>query len=88
MAYTDIVVRPDGTVTHVHSDAATSLTKTLGAVSINRASYVEPDSEGRWFVDLEPVGGPRLGPYQPDERDQAIEAEILWLRGIYLHITD
>ena len=30
---------------------------------IRRASHVEPDEAGRWWADLSPVGGPRLGPF-------------------------
>ena len=36
----------------------------LGNVSIRRASHVEPDEQGRWWADLGPVGGPRLGPFE------------------------
>ena len=49
----------------------------LGAIDIRRASYVEPDANGRWFADLAPVGGPRLGPY--DQRSSALRAEQNWL---------
>ena len=28
----------------------------LGVLSIRRASHVEPDEEGRWWVDLGPAG--------------------------------
>ena len=33
----------------------------LGSLSIRRASWVEPDAAGRWWADLAPAGGPRLG---------------------------
>ena len=50
---------------------------TLGPLSICRASHVEPDENGRWWADLSPVAGPRLGPF--DRRSQALEAEANWL---------
>jgi hypothetical protein len=54
----------------------------LGIPRIARASYVEPDAGGRWWVDLEPVGGPRLGPFE--RRSQALESEIGWLEAHWL----
>jgi len=49
----------------------------LGQVSIRRGSHVEPDAEGKWWADLSPVSGPKLGPF--DRRSQALEAEKQWL---------
>jgi len=49
----------------------------LGPGSITRASHVEPDATGRWWADLAPVGGPRLGPFE--RRSQALAAELDWL---------
>jgi hypothetical protein len=49
----------------------------LGALCVRRASHVEPDTEGRWWADLMPVGGPRLGPFPL--RSQALQAESAWL---------
>jgi len=49
----------------------------LGAVDIRRASLVEPDQSGRWWADLSPVTGPRLGPFL--RRSQALDAETRWL---------
>jgi len=54
----------------------------LGSPSIVRASYVEPDRDGRWFADLSPVGGPRLGPYE--HRSLALEGEREWLQKQWL----
>jgi hypothetical protein len=42
-----------------------------------RASHVEPDDVGDWYADLEPVGGPKLGPFKT--RRMALAAEIDWL---------
>jgi hypothetical protein len=50
---------------------------TLGRMQIQRASHVEPDETGRWYADLAPVAGPRLGPFA--KRSQALEAEANWL---------
>jgi len=49
----------------------------LGFLTIRRASHVEPDVDGKWWADLDPVCGPRLGPYRC--RSQALNAEIRWL---------
>ena len=51
----------------------------LGAVSIRRASHVEPDSDGLWWADLAPVHGPRLGPFRC--RSAALHAECRWLEA-------
>lgn len=49
----------------------------LGQLAMSRASHVEPDALGRWYADLSPVGGPRLGPF--DRRSAALAAEADWL---------
>jgi hypothetical protein len=49
----------------------------LGRLAIRRASHVEPDEHGRWWADLAPVGGPKLGPF--DARSEALAAESTWL---------
>lgn len=54
----------------------------LGQVSICRASQVEPDQQGRWRVDLSPVDGPVLGPF--DRRSEALREEQAWLERHYL----
>lgn len=57
----------------------------LGKPSILRASYVEPDEDGKWFADLSPVGGPRVGPY--DHRSLALEVEREWLQKEWLVVA-
>ena len=54
------------------SDEVIDLTA-LGVISISRASHVEPDAAGQWFVDLAPVGGPSLAvrPMQPSSTRRA-----------------
>ena len=54
----------------------------LGPISIRRASHVEPDSEGKWWADLAPVNGPKLGPFT--KRSEALEAERAWLEENWL----
>jgi hypothetical protein len=54
----------------------------LGRPSIDRASLVEPNADGRWHADLSPCGGPVLGPF--DLRSQALEAERAWLEEHWL----
>lgn len=49
----------------------------VGALSIRRASHVEPTSDGKWIADLCPVSGPQLGPFST--RSQALQAEVAWL---------
>jgi hypothetical protein len=49
----------------------------LGAVSIRRASHVEPDAAGRWWADMAPLGGPRLEPFPC--RSEALRAENAWI---------
>jgi hypothetical protein len=49
----------------------------LGALNIRRASHVEPDRRGRWWADLAPVGGPKMGPFT--QRSQALVIEAKWL---------
>ena len=50
---------------------------TLGELAIRRASHVEPDSSGKWWADMLPVNGPKLGPFE--KRSEALDAEQGWL---------
>ena len=52
----------------------------FGRLQITRASHVEPDKEGNWWADMEPSGGPVLGPF--GSRSEALGAERGWLVGI------
>ncbi len=54
----------------------------LGPPRITRASHVEPDDDGRWFADLDPVGGPNLGPFE--RRSEALDEEVAWLNANWL----
>ena len=53
--------------------------RSLGQVSIRRASNVEPDEEGQWWADLSVSGGGVLGPFP--KRSQALAAEVAWLEA-------
>ena len=49
----------------------------FGKLQITRASHVEPDTDGYWWADMEPVDGPVLGPFRG--RTEALGAERGWL---------
>src|SRR3954471_2104884 len=70
-----LVVDHRGTVRCLYGEAIDLAA--LGGLVIRRASHVEPDGGGRWWADLAPVGGPRLGPF--DRRSAALTAEVWWL---------
>jgi len=76
----ELRVEPGGLVRCVYAEAIDLAA--LGVLVIRRASHVEPDEEGRWVVDLAPVGGPRLGPYPL--RSAALQAEHAWLEEHWL----
>ena len=58
----------------------------LGEVQIHRASFVEPDAQGRWWADMSPASGPKLGPFT--KRSAALAAEALWLRRHVLRVIE
>ena len=70
-----LVVEPGGRVRCRYGEAIDLAA--LGALSVRRASHVEPDGAGAWWADLSPAGGPRLGPYRL--RSEALRAEAGWL---------
>ncbi len=72
----ELIISADGDARCIYGEEL-NLT-TLGEIQIRRASHVEPDPSGRWWADLSPIGGPKLGPFT--HRRPAIEAEIGWLR--------
>src|SRR5262245_10451627 len=80
----ELVIGPSGQVSCLY-DEVVDLT-VLGPLLIRRASYVEPDSEGRWRADLTPVAGPKLGPF--GRRSEALEAERQWLEAHWLARLD
>lgn len=70
-----LVISPGGSVRCLYGEAINL--HALGKPIITRASHVESDEKGRWWVDLSPVGGPSLGPF--DRRSRALTAEEAWL---------
>jgi len=76
----DVIVAPDGTVRFIYDDDLASMLQDVGALSVARASHVEPLSDrGGWTADMHPVGGCILGPFET--RGQALSEEIDWLRA-------
>ncbi len=75
-----LLVNPDGEVRCLYEEAIELAD--LGLATITRASHVEPDSEGRWWADLAPVQGPKLGPFLL--RSEALQAEKAWLEAHWL----
>jgi hypothetical protein len=75
-----LVVDPRGGVRGIYAEAV-DLAR-LGEVALRRASHVEPDAAGRWWADLGPAGGPKLGPF--GRRSDALAAEVRWLVGHWL----
>ena len=71
----DLFITPEARVRYVYGEELDLAC--LGRIEIHRASAVEPDVTGRWWVDLSPVSGPRLGPFS--RRSQALDAEKQWL---------
>jgi hypothetical protein len=77
-------VDPDGRLRCVYAEDIDLAC--LGTLTIRRASSVEPDEQGRWWADLAPVQGPRLGPFRL--RTQALAAEQEWLNRHWLMAAD
>jgi hypothetical protein len=75
-----LVIDPNGSVRCVYAE--TIDLAEIGRLSILRGSHVEPGEEGRWFADLAPVNGPRLGPFR--RRSGALKAEAEWLDTYWL----
>jgi hypothetical protein len=71
----NLLVLPDGTAHCVYGEQIDL--SSLGALTITRASHVEPDERGRWWADLSPACGPMLGPFA--RRSDALTAESCWL---------
>jgi len=57
--------------------------QTLGTLKISRGSHVDPDSLGQWWVDLSPVSGPQMGPFE--NRSFALAVEVDWLERHWLN---
>jgi hypothetical protein len=75
-----LVIEPGGRVRGIYSEEIPL--QTLGPPKIVRVSTVEPDQDGRWYADLQRIGGPVLGPFE--KRSQALAAEVAWLEEHWL----
>jgi hypothetical protein len=75
-----LIVNCDGTIRCVYEEAVDL--GSLGTLTIQRGSQVEPDAAGRWLADLAPVDGPVLGPF--NRRSEALDAEREWLEQHWL----
>ena len=75
-----LVIKPDGSVRCLYDEAVDL--SSLGSLTIQRGSHVEPDATGRWLADLAPVDGPVLGPF--NRRSEALSAEREWLEQNWL----
>ena len=75
-----LVIGPNGDIRTLYCEEI-DLQK-LGRMQISRGSYVEPNENGQWMVDLSPLSGPTLGPYS--KRSEALQAEIEWIEERWL----
>ena len=69
----DLVITPIGTATAIYAETVDL--RTLGPITITRASHVEPDADGQWLAHI--IDGPVLGPFA--KRSDALAAEVDWL---------
>jgi len=76
----NLIIQTDGRVWGVYGEEIAL--DALGSPKISRASHVEPDADGSWLADMEPVGGPVLGPFE--RRSEALDAEVAWLDANWL----
>ena len=75
-----LVIKPDGRVCCLYDEVVDLAS--LGTLTIQRGSHVEPDVQGRWLAEMTPVAGPTLGPFQC--RSEALAAERDWLERNWL----
>lgn len=78
-----LLIDPAGEVKCIYGE--TIELRSLGELTIARGSHVEPDALGKWWADLSPVSGPKLGPF--DNRRFALAAEVAWLEEHWLRPT-
>jgi hypothetical protein len=73
----NLYFRPDGSAQCLYGENISL--SALGQLDIKRASHVEPDQDnpGTWYIDLAPVGGPRVNGFA--SRAEALAAEEEWL---------
>jgi hypothetical protein len=71
----NLVIKAGGEIICLYSESLDL--SALGSLAIRRASHVEPDERGKWWADLVPLAGPRLGPFRV--RSEALRAESEWI---------
>ena len=71
----ELFVHPDGTARGLYGELIDAAE--IGPATTVRASHVEPHPSGGWTADLQPSGGPVLGPFPL--RSDALAAERAWL---------
>ena len=77
----ELFVHPDGTARGLYGELIDPTA--IGPAAVARASHVEPHPGGGWIADLNPSGGPVLGPYPL--RSDALAAEREWLTANLLN---
>ena len=76
----ELVIGKDGNIKAIYDEMIDL--RSFGTISLTRASHVEPDGSGNWTADLNPVHGPKLGPFT--QRSEALRAELHWLEQNWL----
>lgn len=72
-----IIKIKDGKAIFIYDDKLRPLMNE-GLVKIERASHVEPNEDGKWVVDLSPLGySIELGPFE--SRNRALLEEVQWI---------
>ena len=78
-----ITVEVDGRIKFIYDDSVAEVMQEVGPLEVKRASHVEFDnSNGFWWADMSPVGGPKMGPFIGRNTALAMEREWLEERGI------
>ena len=75
-----LIVKSNGAIRCLYDETVDL--SSLGSLTIQRGSLVEPDTTGRRLADLAPVDGPVLGPF--NHRSEALTAEREWLERNWL----
>lgn len=80
-------IEPDGTARYISDDDLNDTLRSVGKLQIERVTDVEPDQNSQsWWAFLRPPYDQQtpLGPFA--RRDEAIAAEIDWLRENVLQV--
>jgi hypothetical protein len=75
-----LIVKSNGAIRCLYDETVDL--SSLGSMTIQRGSHVEPNGAGCWLADLAPVNGPVLGPFNC--RSEALAAEHEWLKRNWL----